>query len=344
MIRVHFPKSIAGEDELEIVPAVRGGMAEYRETPWNRRFRQLFEKAQQCFTAVPPEHADVVFYPHEYRAHSHSREVINAARARGLPLIFIKTGDLPSAVEVPYGVVYRHSIFGNDRLPCERAMPAFCEDMLSEHGGTVPIAPKSTRPSVGFCGYVSNRPMRLAYRLMGRQRKADGLDLRARLLELLQKSVGVDCEFVRNDRFLGGRDGVGNADASVAAKVRSDFVQSVLGSNYTLSVRGAGNFSYRFYEVLSAGRVPLYLNTDGVLPYHDEVDWKKHCVWIEEDEIHRVGEKLVEFHQNTSDEEFAQLQTRNRQLWESYLTPLAFYRRAFERAIVDSGRATRAVG
>ena len=43
-------------------------------------------------------------------------------------------------------------------------------------------------------------------------------------------------------------------------------------SLFTFCYRGAGNFSYRFYETLMMGRIPILVNTDCVFPFEDKVD------------------------------------------------------------------------
>jgi hypothetical protein len=339
MIRIHFPPSVPGEDEIELVRAVRG-TGEHRDDLWNRRFRMLFECAPQYFRETSLDEAEVVFYPHMYSESARTLGAANAARARKLPIVFMRTSDSSTPIKVPYGaIIYRHSIFRSQLQPCEEAMPAFSDDMLLERNGKLELREKRGAPHVGFRGYVSSFPKRVAYRLMGRIRKAEGLELRAKLLDRLVKTAGIECDLVPNDAFMGGREGISNPDQSVAAKVRQDFIQSILGSDYTLCVRGAGNFSYRFYEVLSAGRIPLYVDTDTVLPFSDEIDWKTHCVWVEEREMLRIGEKLRDFHNQISAAEFEDMQRKNRQLWEDYLTPLAFYRRALTHAIASAGPA-----
>jgi hypothetical protein len=331
MIRVHFPEP-ADEAELELVSALRGGMREHPGDPWNRRFRELFARAREHFQVVSLDEAQVVVDPRMYVPGPRTEAIHAEAKRRGLPLLSMRSGDAPDAIRVPYGSIYRHSIIGKRRLDCELAMPAFVEDMLAERDGQPLIRKKQAAPLVGFRGYVSIAPMRLLYRLAGRDRKAQGLDLRARALRLLERTPGVRTKFVRNNRFLGGAEGVANQDPAIANRVRATFVESVLAADYTLCVRGAGNFSYRFYEVLSAGRIPLVIDTDLVLPYEDEIDWKRHCVWVDARELSQIGARLVEFHNDISDHDFEQLQLRNRKLWEDYLTPLRFYERALLRA------------
>ena len=85
-----------------------------------------------------------------------------------------------------------------------------------------------------------------------------------------------------------------------------------------------GEFSYRLYEILAAGRIPIFVNTRCVLPFEDEIVWRQHCVWIEENQISRAGEILAEFHSGLSAERFGAIQGANRRLWESRLSAIGF--------------------
>jgi hypothetical protein len=104
-------------------------------------------------------------------------------------------------------------------------------------------------------------------------------------------------------------------------------------------MRGAGNFSYRFYEVLAAGRIPLLLDTRCVLPFDDEIEWRQHCVWVEEDQHESAGEILKEFHSGVSPDQFRTLQMANRRLWETKLSPLGFLKRALAKEVSRTARA-----
>jgi hypothetical protein len=116
-------------------------------------------------------------------------------------------------------------------------------------------------------------------------------------------------------------------------KPREAFWRNVLNNDYTLCMRGGGNFSYRLYEVLAAGRIPLFINTRCVLPLQDEIDWRKHCVWVEEDQMDSAGEILLDFHAKLTPQRFRAIQAANRQLWEHRLSPLAFYQTVVGRAV-----------
>ena len=106
-----------------------------------------------------------------------------------------------------------------------------------------------------------------------------------------------------------------------------------------LCARGAGNFSYRLYETLSCGRIPVFVDTDCVLPYDFLVDWREHCIWIDEGEIDRAGERVAEFHEGLTEKAFADLQRSCRRFWEEYIRPEGFFSK-FARSVPRPIRVT----
>ena len=44
-------------------------------------------------------------------------------------------------------------------------------------------------------------------------------------------------------------------------------------SHFNICNRGCGNFSYRFYQTLACGRIPILLYTDMILPFEEEIKW-----------------------------------------------------------------------
>jgi hypothetical protein len=206
-------------------------------------------------------------------------------------------------------------------------MPGFCCDPLEELGQSLRPRPWGKIPSVGFCGFVSNPFMRGLYRVLGRERKSEGLALRAKALRSLVHP-GVKTDFIRRNAYWAGTAGRFHHKPAAQAQPRREFLDNLMGSDYMVCLRGAGNFSFRLYEALAAGRIPLFINTKCVLPFEDQIDWRRHVVWIEQDDMEHAAERLLEFHGSLNDEQFRAVQVSNRRLWEEFLSPLGFFRKA----------------
>ena len=311
-----------------------GDGASWWAGPERDKYAELNEAAPRLFEVAGPDEADIWVYPYMARERlaEATRWAAEAGR-RGVECLFFSWGDADEPVDLPSGTAYRHALVAGMTGPREAAVPAFTNDVLRESGRPLIVRPKGDVPSVGFCGFVGTPVQRWAYRLAGRARKAAGLELRARILRRLrQRRPAIDTRFITRNGYWAGTMGRGKHDVAGQFAPRAEFLANVADTDYTVCVRGAGNFSYRLYEVLSAGRIPLFVNTRCVLPFPDQIDWRRHVVWVEEAELDAIGDVLVRFHRDTSAGRFEQMQRDNRQLWEEYLSPVGFYRHALADA------------
>ena len=300
------------------------------------RFDALFEWARTHLSVVDdPADADVAVYAHGYRLDDTVRKAMERARAASVPLLFFRSHDDVTPADPPYGTVWRDSILASRMTPAERALPAFVGDPYEsderEADAFVPMG-RPDRASVGFCGYVSSPLRRALLRMTGRREKVRGLGLRARCLSGLERAGRrglVRADFIRRDSFWAGAA----ADAAAQRRARRDFVRNILDNPYTLCLRGAGNFSFRLYQVLSFGRIPLFVNTDCALPFADEVDWRSVFCWAEEADMPRLGEVVADHFASLDADAFEAAQSRARRAYLDYIEPRALYERILRQTV-----------
>jgi hypothetical protein len=88
-------------------------------------------------------------------------------------------------------------------------------------------------------------------------------------------------------------------------------------STFSLCPRGLGRASFRLYEALSVGSIPIYLWDDVEwLPYREELDWAEFSISLP---IGRVSE-LPEILRSYSPERIDQMQRRIAQVYASHFT------------------------
>lgn len=191
---------------------------------------------------------------------------------------------------------------------------------------------KSEKPIVGFCGHASKswnkRGKELLKCVLENGRRAlqnpirkDWEPLfasayeRASLLSKLETHNHIECNFIYRKRYRAGAQ-----SEEHRRKTTLEYFDNLIGSDYVLCVRGGGNFSVRLYESLMMGKIPLFVNTDCLLPFPDVIPWKKQMVWVDWKDRHRIGEILVDFHQKISDADFENLQKENRKIWKETLS------------------------
>ena len=276
-------------------------------------------------------------YYYEAREMSRALEFIESARAAGRPVVSWNAGDFGVRVPVEDVYVIRACGYQSRRRPRHTVTPVFVPDPFTRLGlADTPLLPRSDKPRIGFCGQTDHST------LQGVQKKAWLLgfnaasalrlipeepqdtepptNLRMKALRILESSPLVDARFIKRDKHLGAP----RSDAD-RKRLAREFFENIRDSDYTLCVRGRGNFSVRLYETLAMGRIPIFVDTDCILPFEDQIDWRRCCVWVDRRDLHRLPEKVAEFHAALDEDALHDLQRRCRALWLDRLTFFGFF-------------------
>ena len=264
---------------------------------------------------------------------SEALRLAGIARAAGKQVIVWHKGDLVPIMPFENSIVFLPGIIRSKRLKNQRPCPAFVKDPSQIAGDKSIYREKKAKPVVGFCGYASASLPKVGWStLRGAQlnlsSKLGRYDfeavpvipatlLRARALKILSSHPSIETAFVIRDKWTQL-----NASSRSPSQEEAEhaFFSNIYDTDYTLCLRGYGNWSYRFYETLACGRIPIFIDTECVLPEVPGVDWKKYCVWIDRSEIGDIGEKVSAFHSSISSTEFVELQAACRRLWQDHLT------------------------
>lgn len=246
-------------------------------------------------------------------------------------------------VKIKNAIIFCNTLYQSKRNVNEFSYTFFFEDFISKYyENNFPKLEKDVTPTIGFCGYAPplsqnagfhkvRETVRLLLNYLGIIKyfpSKSGHSYRARVLLSLSKTGKIKHSFIIRSNFGFGGPAGGLYPGGVKelnASFRQEYVNNIINTGYTICVRGYGNNSMRFFEALCCGRIPVFLNTDCVLPFDFVIDWKKYCVWIEEKDINNIPEKILEFHQSLSDEQFIELQAAIRHLWKKYFTPQGFF-------------------
>lgn len=279
------------------------------------------------------------------------------------PIWIFYLHDSTDPLPIDNSMVFRTSLNASQRGANEYALPAWRYDWLHHfNDGQLTTRPKTDKPVVGFCGFVLTDWHRriseikdigrvIKYSLsdnqkatsfgawvknIGRSIKNGILQTRKirtmrsphhafrwSILKRLMRAKRIETNFIIRHQFFG------NAPLAKKPQYNLEYYENIRDSDYVVCVRGDGNFSYRLYEALCCGRIPVFINTDCVLPYDFAVDWKRYCVWIEAEEVDQIEAKILDFHQRLSPDEFVQLQQACRTFWEEYLSPHGYFKQLY---------------
>jgi len=265
------------------------------DTPDNRKpvFEILIRDAKNYIKLTSIEDCDLVLLPFKY-GHSDATPYIEEAKSAGKKIMVIFNDD--SAEELPLGdecIILRTSFYKSTKKKNEYAIPPFCADFFQSNTSQF----KNEKPDISFCGGLTH-PTRV-----------EGL-------RLLHESDLVQTNFIIRNGFW--------APGIPKHIAIQEFNSNIRNSLYGFCCRGAGNFSFRFGEVLSHGRIPVLLDTDCVLPYENIIDWKEQALIIPESDINNIVDILVDYHKNLSASRILEIQVKNRNIWKEYFTPVGF--------------------
>lgn len=101
---------------------------------------------------------------------------------------------------------------------------------------------------------------------------------------------------------------------------RAEFRRSMRESRICLCPESIDSvFPYRYFETLSAGRVPLLVGSDFVYPWADEIPYSSFSIVCPRDRADTADQVAAEFLKSHTDEQIIEMGTMARYWWEQLL-------------------------
>jgi hypothetical protein len=230
--------------------------------------------------------------PFKYRAGDNRiSAACELAASKGKKVLGFHNDDSAASYSLtPNLILFRTSVDKSKIQTQERVFPALIGDYFPNRS----LPNKSINLKIGYVGRNCPDRERVINRL---------------------KELSLTVEEQYTGAFWGTR-----SDLTGKLKAKRDFHQSLMNCSFTLCMRGAGNFSYRLYEALSFGSIPILIDTDTVLPFEKIIDWDQHLIKIKEEDLFQLPYLIRK-------RKFSPQSNRN--LWESYFS-LEGYSRKLE--------------
>jgi hypothetical protein len=201
------------------------------------------------------------------------------------PILVFAVADHEGKLKLPARIILlRTSLKRSIQNPRELPLPYIWDNYMRPFKSLE----EGLGPRVGFCGLVS-KPRR-------------------KIIKCFQKSEAIHTDFICRGKFWGGNPH--------DEKLVREFDENMESNMYILAPRGKGNFSMRFYQALSAGRIPVLTDTDIVLPFADQIPWKEIIIFEKNEK--QCLEKVLETFQ---DGNVVALQNQCRDIYERYFSP-----------------------
>ncbi|MDZ4284814.1 MAG: exostosin family protein [Patescibacteria group bacterium] len=290
--------------------------------------------------------ADYALFPHAIRSKKDSllpavRKAREEARAAGKQIIVFVGGDLSHDIFIDDVIVLKGSQYRLLKRPNEIIVLPPAEDFAD----SMAIAPraKSEKPVISFCGWAGfATPLSYAkYALKNAWIDVNALATRAPRLRVFKKGLywrrkamrvlardrRIETRFIVRKTFSANAKTI-SLDPIVA---RREYIENMRESDLVLAPKGDGNFSVRFYEALSMGRIPIVIDTDMVFPLEDLIRYDDFILRVPYTDIDLLADIVVDFYATVSEEKFIAMQKAARAAYERYLRYDAFFNTLFPR-------------
>lgn len=257
-----------------------------------------------------------------------------SVRGSGLRIIVFVGGDLGHKVHLERKniIVCKGTAYASGMMPNEILFPGYAEDLGEEYD--VQPRAKGALPTVSFCGYAGFPNWRSFFRYFVKNFLLDvcaavtrkplyrafkrGIYFRRTAMRYLTMNPRIRTSFVIRDSF----SGVNLKDPKSA---RDEYIRNMMQSDFVLCPKGDGNYSIRFFEALSLGRIPILIDTDIVLPLEKSIDYSKFVIRIPHTDLSRIGDIIADFFEAIPEADFIKMQLEARSAFKKYLRYDSFF-------------------
>ena len=283
MVKLHFNKTLLKPtSELVILsPLVKDKFV------GESRFKDAIPLGGEYVQYSDIENCDYVVLPYKWdRRNPNNTQIIDEAKSYNKKVLIFHIDDSDEDINVDSSYVFRTSFYRSKQKSYERSLPCFKDDTFE---GRYIQDPKM---NIGFCGQIIT-------------------PLRRLVISQLEKSKIETNFIIRKIAWPGIENG------KTKAQVVKEFYQNMDKNVFNLCIRGGGNFSYRVYETMMMGRIPIIIDSDLVLPFEGLIDWERCSVFIKD--VNSMVRDIENFYLNNN---LFEMQKNNRKIWENYLSPI----------------------
>lgn len=265
----------------------------------NNRFLELIENGGKYIEYTDIKNCDFVIIPYKWNGRNFNNlNIINEAKENGKKIVTLHNDDYQPQEKISEdeGYLFTTTLIRDQRKVNEFSFPAFTGDFFNDYGSFY-ITESITQKSIGFCGAITN-------------------PIRPVVLDIISKINGFKTNFIIRDGFW--------AHGLTKDEARIGYYNNMSENCFTLCMRGAGNFSYRLYETMMMGRIPIIIDSNQVFPFEKILDYNLFSIIIPEDKINNSEEIINKWLINKSSDDILDIQKMNRKIWIEYMSPLGW--------------------
>jgi hypothetical protein len=255
----------------------------------NDRFSNLINIGSEYLELVDIVDCDYVVLPYKWDNYSQiTSDIIKEGKKHGKKIIALHNDDFEPLKRLSEedGYLFTTTLVKGSRRKNEFSFPAFSGDFFTEKF--------NLNRSFGFCGGITHH-------------------LRQDILSVIYNSKEIKSDLVIRQGFWAPE--LSKDDA------RIQFLDNMINNTFIICIRGAGNFSYRLYESMMMGRIPIIIDSDQILPFEKVIDYKCFSFRIDFKESNNIINILKDISNKLSDNDIINMQKNSRNIWKEYMSP-----------------------
>jgi hypothetical protein len=310
-MKIFVAESVRNHTEIELVS---GKVGVFQEELSEKLFQQV-ENLEACDTILVPHDA---FYFNKYPDYLDYLNKLSAKK----PIIFSDRGDFPKNPKIDNSIALRVAINPGESSKNKIVVPYNVENL-----GYLPLRQYSAKPVVSFMGFMPRiSPRRIIY--AARQSPFHPIQGNGAMMRYISHKALVRSQL--DYRFV-LRKSYGALDSQNARKSRADYLKLLSDSDYVSSPRGDANQSARYFESLSAGRIPLLRNSSiqnpsSLIPHNKKIP-PGLMVSTFSPNLHQIVMK--EWEQFSDSRSYSRYQLEQRDYYYENLRFISFMKRMF---------------
>ncbi|MFC1734043.1 exostosin family protein [candidate division KSB1 bacterium] len=278
-----------------------------------------------------PAEADFLLLPYNYFYFKKNNDYINKAislsKKYNKKILVFDLSDFDYDINIPNSIILRTSQYKYKKKENEFIIPPLVEDLGANKD--LVFRSKSDSLVVGFTGWADflNLKQRIKHEvknliwdiksLWNSHSKVhkQGIYFRRQAIKILKKSDLIKTDFILRKSYSSHSDTI-ELDPK---KAREEYIQNILDSDFVLCPKGDGNYSARFYEVLSLGRIPVLIDTETILPNEEKIAYGDFILRIDYKDIYKMDRIIYSFYSNINEESFIEMQRKAREAFKKHL-------------------------
>ncbi len=332
-----YPESIRWHDEKQVKERTKKGKDEIQ-----------FSSLEEC---------DLIIYPKFFKLDlfNELKKVSKQAQNAGKKVVVFYVSDIDTDIKIDNLLVFRTSITSDNREN-EFAMPGFPGDALETYGNNNisfnrPIS-STYKISVGYAWYsnfynikthIFYICLQIARKIMSlwviknllyqRHKEVSyhllstigiGKYVRGKVINRLKMTKTITFDFIQRKWWL---------YLNTWKKIKQEYIDNIIQNDFALVMRGNGNYSFRLYEIMGLGKIPVFIDTECRLPFEDIIPYKELFVRVPFKDIKHI-EKYIEDFMVENHNKIHTIQKEIRDIYEKCFTINSYFKTIIEKILI----------